>query len=33
LHEALAMVEKGEIIDLKTITLLQWALLNKDKLR
>jgi len=33
LPEALAMVEKGEIIDLKTITLLQWALLNKGKLR
>ncbi|MBB3657448.1 ADP-ribose pyrophosphatase [Rhizobium sp. BK650] len=33
LPEAMAMIESGEIFDLKTITLLQWAMLNKDKLR
>ncbi|MGR9168871.1 NUDIX domain-containing protein [Rhizobium sp. KDH_Rht_773_N] len=32
LPEALAMVERGEIVDLKTITLLQWTVLNKASL-
>jgi ADP-ribose pyrophosphatase len=32
LQEALSMVEKGEIIDLKTIMLLQWTVLNKSLL-
>ncbi|MBB3310884.1 ADP-ribose pyrophosphatase [Rhizobium sp. BK196] len=33
LQEAFVMVERGEIIDLKTITLLQWVLLNKGEVR
>jgi ADP-ribose pyrophosphatase len=32
LPEAVAMIEKGEIIDLKTIMLLQWILANKGLL-
>ena len=32
LDRAVAMVESGEIFDLKTITLLQWAALNREKL-
>ncbi|ASS53578.1 NUDIX domain-containing protein [Rhizobium leguminosarum] len=33
LDEAAAMIETGEIFDAKTIVLLQWALLNRGKLR
>ena len=33
LSQALTMVESGEILDGKTIMLLQWALLNRDRLR
>lgn len=33
LAKALAMVENGEILDGKTIMLLQWAVLNREKLR
>jgi len=33
LDAAAAMVETGEIFDAKTIVLLQWALLNRGKLR
>jgi len=29
----MAMIEHGEIIDLKTITLLQWAAMNRGALR
>ena len=32
LDEALAMIESGEICDAKTIMLLQWAAINRDKL-
>ena len=32
LDEALAMIERGEICDGKTIMLLQWAAINRDKL-
>ncbi|MBW9053097.1 NUDIX domain-containing protein [Rhizobium mesosinicum] len=32
LSQALAMIEKGELIDLKTITLLQWLVVNKGLL-
>ncbi|MBY5397341.1 NUDIX domain-containing protein [Rhizobium leguminosarum] len=32
LDEAAAMIETGEIFDVKTIVLLQWALLNRAKL-
>ena len=32
LPQALAMIEKGEIIDLKTIMLVQWAVANKSLL-
>ncbi|SCB60120.1 NUDIX domain-containing protein [Rhizobium aethiopicum] len=33
LDEAAGMIETGEIFDAKTIMLLQWALLNRNKLR
>ncbi|OWV89611.1 ADP-ribose pyrophosphatase [Rhizobium leguminosarum bv. trifolii] len=33
LDEAAQMIENGEIFDAKTIMLLQWALLNRNKLR
>jgi nudix-type nucleoside diphosphatase (YffH/AdpP family) len=33
LDKAMAMIEHGEIVDLKTITLLQWAMMNRDTLR
>ncbi|PCK87981.1 ADP-ribose pyrophosphatase [Rhizobium sophoriradicis] len=33
LGEAAQMIENGEIFDAKTIMLLQWALLNRNKLR
>ncbi|EJC73221.1 MULTISPECIES: NUDIX domain-containing protein [Rhizobium] len=33
LDEAARMIETGEIFDAKTIMLLQWALLNRNKLR
>jgi ADP-ribose pyrophosphatase len=32
LREALAMIETGEIFDAKTIMLLQWAALNRERL-
>jgi ADP-ribose pyrophosphatase len=32
LDRAVAMVESGEIVDLKTIALLQWAASNREKL-
>ncbi len=32
LDDAVAMIESGEIIDAKTIMLLQWAMLNRDSL-
>lgn len=32
LQEALDMIDSGEIIDAKTIILLQWAMLNRDRL-
>ncbi|MGO7565381.1 hypothetical protein ACC754_40670, partial [Rhizobium johnstonii] len=32
LDEAAAMIETGEILEVKTIVLLQWALLNRAKL-
>ncbi|CAN7233069.1 NUDIX domain-containing protein [Rhizobium sp. LjRoot258] len=33
LGKAMAMVEQGEIVDAKTIILLQWAILNRELLR
>lgn len=33
LDKAMAMIERGEIVDLKTIALLQWATLNRGSLR
>ncbi len=33
LDRAIAMIETGEISDMKTIILLQWAAMNRDKLR
>ncbi|RDJ13690.1 NUDIX domain-containing protein [Rhizobium grahamii] len=33
LNRAVAMIEHGEIVDLKTIALLQWATLNRESLR
>ncbi|WHO72077.1 NUDIX domain-containing protein [Rhizobium sp. BT03] len=33
LDEAAGMIENGEIFDAKTIMLLQWAVLNRNKLR
>ncbi|NEK56085.1 ADP-ribose pyrophosphatase, partial [Rhizobium leguminosarum] len=32
LDEAAAMIETGEIFDVKTIVLLQWAALNRARL-
>jgi ADP-ribose pyrophosphatase len=32
LEQAMAMIESGEIVDLKTIVLLQWAVLNRAAL-
>jgi nudix-type nucleoside diphosphatase (YffH/AdpP family) len=32
LEKAMAMIESGEIVDLKTIVLLQWAVLNRTAL-
>ncbi|MDQ0562106.1 nudix-type nucleoside diphosphatase (YffH/AdpP family) [Rhizobium mesoamericanum] len=33
LEKVMTMIEHGEIVDLKTITLLQWAIMNRDTLR